>query len=326
MRVLMVTNKWPSANNPSAVPFLVQQLADLERAGISISRFTFRGEKNPFNYGAAWYRLRQEHKLSNYDLIHAHFGQCGILGLPAHQPLLVTYHGSDLQGDVGQDGSYQFKGQLMVWLSQWVARHTTANILVAEHLRRFVPAHIPTYIIPCGIDPTQFHPIPQNIARQQLHLPLQTPIILFASDPNRPVKRYSLAWAAIQILHQKCPQAQLLTVGNAPYSEMPLYLNACDLVLLTSKHEGSPTIIKEALACNTPIVSTNVGDVHQQIAQATGCLICPDDPTSLAEGMLAILNQPRPTSNHLTLAHTHIRQITQQLIALYQKVLTTSQQ
>lgn len=321
MRVLMLTNKWVSPTNPSAVPFLVQQFADLERAGISISRFTFRGDKNPVNYLSAWYRLRQEHNLQQYDILHAHFGQCGILGLPIRQPLVVTYHGSDLQGDVGKDGSYQFKGRLMVWLSQWVARRATANILVAPHLKQFVPAHSPTYIIPCGVDPSQFYPIPQTEARKRLQLPLATPIILFAADPNRPVKRYGLALAAVQILQHKLPHTHLLTVCNAPYSEMPLYLNACNLLLLTSKHEGSPTILKEALACNTPIISTDVGDIRQQVAQRAGCLICPDTPTALAEGMYTLLQQPRPTENHRTLTHLHTSQITQQIITLYQKIL-----
>ncbi len=121
----------------------------------------------------------------------------------------------------------------------------------------------------------------QSEARAKLGLPADLPIVLFGGRPEMPVKRFALAQRAVALLARQ--DVKLLTASNVPHSEMPLYLNAADVLLLTSRHEGSPTIVKEALACNLPVVSTDVGDVRERIASIDGCSVCDnDEPETIA--------------------------------------------
>lgn len=321
MRVLMITNKWPTATRPGEVPFLVQQFADLQRAGVEMSRFTFNGHKNPLNYWQGWRQLRQQFDLNQFDLLHAQFGQCGLLGLPVRRPLVVTFHGSDLQGDVGADGRYTWPGRIMGQVSRFVAGRATANIIVADHLRKWLPAGVPITVIPCGIDLELFCPQPQAEARSRLALASDKLIILFAANPARPVKRYALAKAAVALLQAEFPQLELLAVGDAPYQEMPTYLNACDILLLTSRHEGSPTIIKEALACNKAIVSVHVGDVAEQIGHFPSCRISDDSPAGIAQALRQLLLSRAVIDTRPGIAHLSHTTIAQQIIAVYHNSL-----
>jgi glycosyltransferase involved in cell wall biosynthesis len=84
----------------------------------------------------------------------------------------------------------------------------------------------------------------------------------------------------------------MITAENIPPAEMPLYMNACDLLLLTSTHEGSPVVTKEAIACNLPIVSVNVGDVEDQLKGIEGCIVCNDDNVvTISKAIEDILNR-----------------------------------
>lgn len=101
-------------------------------------------------------------------------------------------------------------------------------------------------------------------------------MVFFGGDPLRGEKRFFLAKAAIDEL--KLGDAiLLLTARHVPQSEMPYYYRAADVMLLTSSHEGSPNSVKEALACNIPVVSVDVGDVKERIENIPGCFVCNDD-------------------------------------------------
>ncbi|MCB8919905.1 MAG: glycosyltransferase family 4 protein [Ardenticatenaceae bacterium] len=322
MRVLMVTNKWPTAARPNEVPFLVAQAASLQAAGVEVTRFTFRGYRNPLNYGQAWLRLRRTHSLAQYDVVHAQFGQCGLLGLPVRRPLVVTYHGSDLQGDVAADGRYTRPGRVMQRVSQFVARQATANIVVSEHLRAFLPpTRRPAAVIPCGVDLNLFRPLPKAEARARLGLPAGARLVLFAANPSRPVKRYALAQAAVDALPAS-DRAVLVTVGDAPYDQMPIYMNACDVLLLTSSHEGSPTVVKEALACNLPVVAVPVGDVRQLLAAVAGCIVCADDAVAtIAAGLHQVLQDGPAVAGREHVQQLDEAVIARRIIAVYESVL-----
>lgn len=95
-----------------------------------------------------------------------------------------------------------------------------------------------------------------------LGLPSDGRVALFVGDPARPEKRYWLAQKTVNLLVSRI-QVELIVASSGPYEQVPLYyMNACDALLLTSSHEGSPNAVKEALACNLPVVSVDVGDVR----------------------------------------------------------------
>jgi glycosyltransferase involved in cell wall biosynthesis len=296
-RVLLITSEWPQIEGITHVPFLVQQVEYLRRAGLHVTVFHFRAKKNPFNYLKAWIRLRHHYDLESYDLIHAHFGQSGLIAIPTKLPLVVTFHGSDLQGIWGRNNRYTFAGKILKLLSRMVAKYADEVIIVSEHMSRFLPREVNYNVVPGGVNMDLFVPLSQSFCRERLGLPRNKPLILFSGDHAR--KRYYLADEAVKILKTQL-DVELLCLMKAAHEEMPLYLNAADVLLLTSKHEGSPTIVKEALACNCPVVSVDVGDLRERISGVQGCFLCEDDsPATIASALAkAIASKEHFESRH----------------------------
>src|SRR3972149_4202271 len=85
-------------------------------------------------------------------LVHAQFGQSGLLALPSRAPLVVTYRGSDLLGIVGTGGRYTRLGRVAQWLARFVARRADAVIVVSEHMKAELPRSVPAMVLPSGLD------------------------------------------------------------------------------------------------------------------------------------------------------------------------------
>jgi glycosyltransferase involved in cell wall biosynthesis len=313
----MITSEWPTSEHPEWAPFLVQQVKSLKAAGIDVVVYPFRGGKNPFNYLKAWIRLRQLYTLKEFDLIHAQFGQSGLLALGSKLPLVVTFHGSDLQGYVGERGEPMFSGFLLQVLSRYIARCASQRIVVSKHLTHHLPPDLHVHIIPCGVDLALFHIMDQWDARQQLGLPVNKHLLLFAANPDNPIKRYALAQQSVSLVSSQF-DVELVTISDVPHEMVPVYMNACDALLMTSKHEGSPTVVKEALACNFPVVSVDVGDVRDRIEEIDGCVLCLDDsPQSIADGIVEVLKSRRRTKSREHITDLDEQEIAKQIIEVY---------
>jgi glycosyltransferase involved in cell wall biosynthesis len=320
LRVLLVTSEWPVAGDPHRVPFLVQNVKFLQAAGAEVEVFHFRGSKSPLNYLKAWHRLRQTHDLRRYDLIHGHFGQSGLVGWPAPVPLVMTFHGSDLQGIVLADGSYSRASGPLRKMSRFAARKARENIVVSRKLLDFLPPLCkPAHVIPLGVDFERFSPIPRDEARRRLELPLDKKLVLFAASPTNAVKRFDLAQAAMAKL--AWPDAELITLTGKSHDIVPLYMSACDALLLTSRHEGSPTVVKEALICDLPVVTTEVGDVRERLENVPGNAICEDEPEALAVGLKQVLASPGRLQARAQLAELDERRVAQRILEVYDMAL-----
>jgi teichuronic acid biosynthesis glycosyltransferase TuaC len=322
VRVLMITNEWPTPEHPEWGPFIVQQVEYLRKAGVDVEVFSFHGKGNPINYLRAWLRLRRLHDMQQFDLIHAQFGQSGLVALPSRLPMIVTCWGSDLQGIVGANGRYTVAGRVLQLLSRYVARHAKEIIVVSERLAKCLPHGLPVHVIPHGVDLDRFRPIPQPEARRQLRLPLDKRLVLFAAlNPREPVKRHHLAQEAVALLRTQF-DVELVTVSGVPHELVPVYMNACDVLVVTSRHEGSPTVVKEALACNLPVVSVDVGDVRQRIEGVQGCVLCADDsPETIAEGLAQVLRVRSRIRGRDTVADLDVRVVAQRIIEVYRSAL-----
>ena len=308
-RVLIVTSEWPAFPGDCSGIHIVNQVEALKRQGVSADVFHFRGKGNPFIYFAAILRLLRMN-LREFDLIHAHHGQSGIVALAQSRlPVVVTFHGSDLQGISDGNGSITIKGRILQFISRYlVARKANEVIIVSEHMRKLLPKRT-YYVIPAGINLNLFNTMPREEVRKLLGLSLDRHLILFVGDPRRPEKRYSLAKAAIGLLDSN-READLIVAHGIEYSKMPLYMNACDVLLVTSSSEGSPNTIKEALSCNLPIVSTDVGDIKKRIASIVGCVVCDNDsPETIADGLSRVLK----TSTRIT-GRTHVVDLEEDLL------------
>lgn len=286
----MVTTEWPTPNRPYDVPFLKRQVEVMQSKGVEVCLFHFQGKSNPVNYLRAFFSLRKIIRKGNFHIVHAQWGQSALPVLGSRLPLVITFRGSDLYGITKKDGSYSWKGILLKKISLFVARRASHVILVSEQMRNKLP-FIPQEkisIIPSGVNLKLFYPMDKQKCRKLLNLSIDSKIIMFGGDPDRPDKRFYLANQAISLVRNTF-KVELLTVKEIPHSKMPIYINASDVVVLTSKHEGSPNIIKEALACNCPVVSVDVGDVKQRLNGLKNCFVVKDTPAEIAEVLIRVL-------------------------------------
>src|SRR5262249_27340178 len=145
--------------------------------------------------------------------------------------------------------------------------------------------------------------------------------VLFPTNSGHPVKRPALAAAAIVVLNQLGIATELHGLCNMPNEEVPIWINACDALLLTSLHEGSPTIVKEALACNLPVVSVDVGDVRERIQGVTGCHLAVAEPNDLASKLRLVQRGPQRIDGRATIQPLSIHCIARRLEEFYHRTL-----
>lgn len=320
IRVFMITSEWPTPDKPYQVPFIVQQVNFLRQAGVDVHLFPFRGAKSPTRYAQAWKKAQAEIATGRYDLIHAQWGQSGLLALPKRIPLVVTFRGDDLKGIIGDNGQQSTKGQVLKQISRLVARTADQVILVSESLAPSLPRR-DYHVIPSGLDLDLFAPQPRAEARQRLGLDPNRRYVLFAGAASNPRKRFHLAKQVVQILCSEM-DVDLIVASEVSHEQIPDYMNASNALLLVSLHEGSPNVVKEALACNLPVVSTDVGDVRQRIGQLPGCAIVNNDtPDAIAAVLREVLQRDARINGRSSVLELDEIRLTQEVIEVYRQVL-----
>lgn len=321
IRVLMLTTSWPTPGQPRSTHFIKRQADFLQAAGVEVDVFHFESRKRIGNYVRAWRRVRPLLRSGRYDLVHAQFGQSGLPALPKRLPLVVTLRGSDLLGIVGADGRYTLSGRFAQALTRLVARNADAVIAVSEHMKDYLPPAMPVTIVPSGLDLTLFRCIPRAEARRHLGLPPNKRLVLFAGNPAEPRKRYDLARRAVDALNRSIA-ADLVVAWGVPHEDMPYYMGACDAMVFTSMQEGSPNVVKEALACDLPVVSVRVGDVEHRLANIEGCEIVPNEqPEAIAAGLERVLKRGGRVKGRESVEQLAETALTRRVIALYQDVI-----
>jgi glycosyltransferase involved in cell wall biosynthesis len=291
---------YPSPERPGSGVFVEQQVKGLLSRGMDVQvMFLDRRTRGP----SVYYRVAPmlERTLADFapDVVHLMYG--GVMadqvtkqrGLP---PTVVTFHGSDLLGENLSGLARKLISNYGVHCSRKAARRANGIIVVARHLLKALGRGVPAgkaQVIPCGVDLARFKPLDQRLCRDQLGWASGEFHILFATSEGDPVKRPELARAAVGLFDSKHGCVKFHIMSGTPNSEVPQWLNAADVLLLTSKHEGSPTIVKEALACGLPIVSVNVGDVAERIEGIDGCHLAEAEPAALARKLELVLERRR---------------------------------
>ena len=317
----MVTSEWPTAERPYHAPYLKRQVEFLRREGADVDVFAFRGARKPMNYLRARQRLHARLSAGAYDLVHAQFGQSALLVWPHRIPLVVTFHGCDLQGVKHPDGRMSASGWLLQQLCRRVARRADAVIIVSDRMRRFLPPSVQAPVIPTGIDFDTVPRISPSEARQRLGLPLDERLVLFVGNPDEPVKRHHLAQEAVGLLAGRVPSRLIVGWGRQP-ADILLLMTACDVLVVTSIQEGSPGVVKEALACNLPVVSVDVGDVPVRLAGVAGCEICADDSAiTIAAALERALLRGTRINGRERVADLDERVLASRVIAIYRSIV-----
>jgi glycosyltransferase involved in cell wall biosynthesis len=170
------------------------------------------------------------------------------------------------------------------------------------------------------VDLSAFGRMTREQARAELGWPANEPTVIFVADPSRQVKNFPLAEAAVQRLRRDRPEVRLRVAGDVSHSEVPAWMAAADALVLTSRSEGSPNVVKEAMAAALPTVATPVGDVPQLFAGVPGCFIREPEPEALADGLAAALDHGPTPAAQAAIAPLAIERYTAQVIDLYEHV------
>jgi glycosyltransferase involved in cell wall biosynthesis len=267
MRVLVVTNLWPTPEAPARGGFVRDQVEALEQIdGLDIEVFSFGIGSREYLRAAAAIRKRYRHE--RFDVIHAHYGLCGWSALAANSaPHVVTFHGTDL--------AHRYVGPL----SRALAGITALPAPVSASLARAKLAHTHKRlaVLPCGVNLDRFHPIDRGEAREKLGLDPHGRYLLFPSDPKRPEKRHD---RARQLAGET--GSTLIAYGQRPPEDIPLMINAANAVLVTSEREGFGLAPLEALACDVPVLATEVGIAPLVLNGVAGTLCAPFDTAKWA--------------------------------------------
>jgi teichuronic acid biosynthesis glycosyltransferase TuaC len=292
-RVVIVTSEWPSCDHPNSGIFVFRQVGALQRAGLHVEVFSFRGDRSVWRYWNHWRALRSLVGKRRYDVVHAQFGQAGFLAVAStRSPVVVTFHGSDLLGLASAAWVERCQSMLLRSMSMVAARFATEVVVVSQQLAGKL-AWRRTHVIPVGLDRECFRPMSQVAARDALHWPVGERVVLFVGNPSSSVKRYGLAEQSVANASLELLNLRLRVCWNETPLQVALSMNAADALLVTSAHEGGPLVIREALACNLAVVSVDVGDARARLAKVHGCVVCPDaDPKKIATALVQILRTP----------------------------------
>ena len=245
-----------------------EQGESIKNLGVNVSYFLIHG-KGIFGYLKNVIKIKSYLRKNEIDIIHAHSGLIGMLVvISTFKKVVVTYHGTDINSKFER------------LLSGLASLRASLNIYVSDELLRKSIFKRRSFILPCGVNTNFFKPFDKIKARKKLNLNENERIILFSSRFNNKNKNSSLAFDSIKKLNY---QINLQEIKDRTRKEVMLLVNASDFILKTSNYEGSPQIIKEALACNKPIISLDVGDVKNRIKSINNCFIVDNKPKSIGE-------------------------------------------
>ena len=205
-----------------------------------------------------------------------------------------------------------------------LSRHIDAVIVKSQKMANKLKGNN-VYIIPHEVDFEVFHPVEKEHARTVLGLDLCKKYLLFAANPQIPVKRFTLAKTVAEQLNKDDPSVELRVAYKEPQDRLALLMNACDALIFTSYQEGSPNVVKQAMACNLPIVATDVGDVREIIGRTEGCYVCKPDVSEFVKCISDILRHPQRTRGREQVQHLAGPVVARRIIDVYEQVLKTRQ-
>jgi glycosyltransferase involved in cell wall biosynthesis len=286
MRVLVVTSMYPSESRPGLGVFVRDQVEALRAIdGLDVELFAFEpGGAGRFARAAR--DLRRAHGKSRFDLVHAHYGLTAwtALALGRRVPLVVTFHGTDL--------THRLVGPL----SRVVARLVDFPAPVSASLARLPGAGLPgagatmaAPVLPCGVNLDRFAPRDRGAARTRLGLDPGGRYLLLPADPARPEKRHDRAREIAT-----AAGAELLTYGAVGSADVPDMINAANAVLAPSEREGFGLAPLEALACDVPVLSTDVGIAPLALRGIRGVLAAPYEREAWLAAVRPHLDDPDP--------------------------------
>lgn len=295
-------------------PFITEQAEALGAAGCEVEYFGVKG-KGVIGYLGCLKDLKLKIEDFNPDVIHAHFGLCGLLAcLQRKVPVVTTFHGCDINNPKIRKYSYP-----ALWLSKYVVFVSKDQAQKVVKKGKQTVLGTPYQIIPCGVDTTLFYEIPN-----QTNV-LTTKKILFGSSFDRPEKKPELARKAVAVLEKRMGwKVELIPLKGFTREQVVTVINQCDCGMLTSLREGSPQFTKEVLACHKPIVCTKVGDVEEQFDGVEGAFIAESNPNDVADKLQKAIEIKKSKTPQLWAEKYDNNAIADKLMHIYNYVINKS--
>ena len=307
MKVLFVS----SGNSKNGIsPIIYNQGESLKAQGFFIDYFTIKG-KGIKGYLRNIRPLKRKFKEGKYDVVHAHYSLSAFVAtLAGAKPLVVSLMGSDIKA----------KSFLKIWIKIFVKFVWRFTIVKSQDMKESLSLQN-FNVVPNGVDFNCFKPMDKKNCQEQLGWDNANINILFAANPERIEKNYKLVKEAMSIIDDSNIAVHFLK--DVPNKDVPLHHNAADVVILSSLWEGSPNVIKEAMACNIPIVATYVGDIKEVLAETEGCYLTRFDPEELADKIKKAIEFDKRTKGRLRIKALGLdsETIASRIIETYKKIL-----
>jgi teichuronic acid biosynthesis glycosyltransferase TuaC len=269
VKVLFVTSG--NSADFSIAPFIKAQGESLKKASVEVEYFPVSG-KGAKGYIQAGLKLRKFLIGKKFDIIHAHYvlsGWSAVIG-SGKIPVVISLMGSDAYGEYMGEQKVKFASRINTVLTYLIQPYVKGIVCKSIFIEKYVYRKKISHVIPNGVNITHFNP-DHKVSRESLGLSNEKKYILFLGDKRDIRKNFQLAVNAVKKLNNRA--VELLNPYPIDHDVLPHYFNASDILILTSFMEGSPNVIKEAMACNCPIVSTNVGDVAWVTENVNGCYL-----------------------------------------------------
>ena len=305
MRILIVANH----NTGKFTTFITEQVESLRQLGVEVDYYGVHG-KGILGYLSNLSSLKAKIREYKPDLIHAHYGLSGLLAnLQRQVPVVTSYHGSDIH-----------TGGRTLFFSKIAIRLSAYNIFVSKRLlEQSGYKGQKKCIISCGINMDTFHPIERAVARKALGWNPDGIYVFFGGAFANKVKNSPLAKAAVAQIEG----AQLMEMRGYTRDEVNLAMNAADCLLMTSHREGGPLVVKEAMACGTPVVAVRVGDADETMTGVEGCYATSFDVKEVTSCLRQALSFKGKTEGRQRIVELGLpmEQVAQKIIAIYNLVL-----
>ncbi len=319
MKVLFVSSG--NADTINGITTIVfNQGRSLEEKGIDIDYFGIKA-KGLIGYYNSIAFLKKKLLSSKYDIIHSHYGLCGIVSYFAHtnEKLIQSYMGSDIYGNFQQRKKSSFSSELIAFVNRKFKSRYDYCITKSDKMRNLFRNKSKIEVIPNGVNFQVLEPLDKIGIRKDLGLQPDKRIVLFPAKRDIKRKNYQLVEQAVKALNRD--DVEILAYDGIPFNMVNSFLNAADVCMLPSFAEGSPNAIKEAMAVSIPIVATDVGDVRELISDTEGCYVCGFDIADASEKLEKALNFGKRTTGRKDVEHLRSDIIAKKILDIYEKVL-----
>jgi teichuronic acid biosynthesis glycosyltransferase TuaC len=330
LSVLAVAFGWMERGRLEISPFVVEQVERLREEGCRVEVGPVQNRMSLTSTARCVRAFRSQVRRQNLDVVHATYGSMiSLIGLAsrARAAYVVSFGGTDLIGVPVETAYWRVRRTLSQGFSLVSGMAADAVIVKSRNLLDALPRNVArkAVVLPNGVNLEKFRPADRAESRRLLGWDLEAKIVLFngSRGPNIHVKNAPLAHQAVDRARRTLPDVQLKVTGDDPPALMSVMLNAADCLVVTSWHEGSPNIVKEAMACDLPVVSVPCGDVAERLSTSAVGRVCPFDAATLGDALVEYLRAGARSAGRAALIGQGLdsRRVAKHMLGIFQQAV-----